>query len=118
MDAERFVEQAYQDKLGHGSLGMEWVRVMGTRSKVMVYPRGKLARNVDKELRESHFDPDDVRFVRLAMVTKCRLIITHDTNDFSNRVCKILRDRLDVGVHQTAQICDHIRANHLAEPTV
>lgn len=117
LDREGHVKSEYEAKLRHGTIGMEWLRLLLTRGKVQWYNRGRLPKGMRVKLSEKHFDSGDSSFVRLVIATQSRQLVTED-DDYSPAVCTILRKERSVIVHQTHSACDYIRANHPTGPTV
>jgi hypothetical protein len=118
IDEEGLVNQEYTENMSHGSEGQEWLRLVATRGKIISYPRGTINKSVNVKLQELHFHKKDKQFVRAALATKCRILVTENMKDYSEPVCRLLKKELRVFVHQTDPICQEISANHSAEPPV
>jgi hypothetical protein len=109
LDAEGHVLSEYSAKLRHGTIGMEWLRLIGTRGKIQIYGRGKLKKSTFTKLQKAHFDTGDSQFVRLVIVTSSRRLISED-DDYSPLVCRILKQEEKVIVHVTSEACDVIQS--------
>lgn len=116
LDTEDTIRQEYSNKLSHGEFGLQWLGQMAKDGKVILYKRGRLDNGTSTQLKESHFDKDDLNFVRTAMASHCKRIVSED-DDYSKRVKKVL-ERVSVTVHTVEEICDFIRANQCGDSSV
>ncbi len=96
LDKGRTISNQYDEKMRHGTLGSEWVRVMAKAGKICIVKLGRFNRGVRTALKEAHFDPEDFKYVRTAAETDSRRLVSHDP-DYSPKVRKILKRKV-VGV--------------------
>lgn len=98
MDSEDKLRGFYSRKLAPLSLGLQWIQNMASRGKIEFVKLEKMNQGVRVELFEKcHFDPNDLIYVRVASASGDKLLVSHD-DDFSPRVRKCLRRRLEVRV--------------------
>ena len=81
----------YEQKIGEGTPGQDMAAFFsGTRFIRFFGKPSALPRKLRVELENAHFDQGDHKFVRLAMTTKSKCLVTSD-DDYSPKVNKILR---------------------------
>lgn len=111
------IKSEYDERMRHGSLGQQWLLELAKAGRIRKCERCRLDRGMQTALQEAHFDPDDIKFVRLAMATKSKYLVAEE-DDYSNRVRRVLQRRIGVMVHSTEGICEIIRANQEGRPDV
>jgi hypothetical protein len=78
-----------------------------------MYNLVRLPTKVRVELEKAHFDPDDRRFVRLAMATDCKCLVAEES-DYSAPVRKVLKKHAGLHLHSAESACALI-GDHQAE---
>jgi len=96
------IENQYGTKLGQGTFGHHWLLQMASRDKIKYVTWRSIDRGTITQLKEAHFDKEDFKYVRTAEATVCKIIVSHDP-DYSNRIRRILRRRLDVVVNDSEE---------------
>ncbi len=102
LDNGGIIRTQYENKLRHGTYGYYWLLEMAKRDKIRPVEWGDIDRGTRTQLKEVHFDPEDFKYVRTAAVTVCKIIVSHD-DDYSTKVRRILRRRLDVVVKDSKE---------------
>jgi hypothetical protein len=98
VDSEGMILYQYESKMDAGTFARQWLRRMFERQRVTAVQRASLDRGTSTRLRECHLDPEDLKyFVRTAAASRSKRLVSHDP-DYSTRVKRVLRDRLDVQV--------------------
>jgi hypothetical protein len=103
MDTGGLIEQQYSDKTGT-AFGASWVRLMGSRSKIVYVERASVDRGARTELNEAGFrisHEDFKHFVRTAAAASSKILVTHDPHFAGVR--RILRRRLGVSVSSASE---------------
>ncbi len=94
----------YGVKLKQGTFGHHWLRQMAARGKTCIINWQKLDRGTITQLKEAHFDTavgEDFKYVVTAAGSIDKILVSHDP-DYSIKVRRILRKRLDILVHNAA----------------
>ena len=113
LDKDGQVRAEYERKMSEQSAGRQWLTVLAKNDRIRMHDLIKLPTKVRVELEKAHFDPDDRRFVRLAMATESKCLVAEES-DYSAAVRKVLRKHAGVHVHSAESACALI-ADHQAE---
>jgi hypothetical protein len=97
LDERGRIKNQYGTKLKQGTFGFHWVQKMIDKGNYEIIPWSNIDRGTKTQLKESHFDPEDYKYVETACATECKTIATH-VKCYSKKVRKILRKRLKVEV--------------------
>jgi hypothetical protein len=95
LDQDGHILQLYDHKLGSASLGKIWLTSILKNGRYKKYPLGLIDAGTKSQLDKEHLDPDDRKYIRLAISTQEKYFVTED-DDFTVKICKILRKRLGV----------------------
>ena len=113
LDNDGQVRAEYERKMSEQSAGRQWLTVLAKNDRIRMHDLIKLPTKVRVELEKAHFDPDDRRFVRLAMATDSKCLVAEES-DYSAAVCKVLRKHAGLHVRAAESACTLI-ADHQAE---
>jgi hypothetical protein len=102
LDDGKIIENQYVSKLREGTFGHHWLIEMAKNDKIKWIKWREIDRGTITALKEVHFDKEDFKYVKTAACTICKIIVTHDP-DYSVKVCKILKRRLDVSVKDSRE---------------
>jgi len=106
IDNRGIIRAQYAEKMVQGTLGHQWVQRMASMGKIVLVSWGRFNKGARTKLKEAHFDPEDFKYVRTACETQSKRLVSHDTHDYSDHVCQILRRRLNVRVCGAAEACE------------
>ena len=113
IDNDGQVRAEYERKMSEQSTGRQWLTMLAKNDRIRMYDLVKLPTKVRVELEKAHFDPDDRRFVRLAMATDSKCLVAEES-DYSATVRKALKKHAAVHVHTAESACGLID-DHQAE---
>jgi hypothetical protein len=105
LDDRGKIELQYRKQL-QGTYGHHWLREMASKKKVKIVEWSNLDRGTRTALIEAHFDSsvgEDIKYVITAKGSESRILVTHD-KDYSPKVRRILRKRLEVVVKSATDI--------------
>ncbi len=105
MDDRGRINNQYSSKMVQGTVGHSWVRQMATKGKVVFVRWRRMDRGTTTKLKEAHFDPEDVKYVRTAAESSSKKLVSHDP-DYSPSVQRVLKKRMSV------QVLDANAASH------
>ena len=97
LDERGRIRHQYDTQLKEGIFGHHWLSRMADRDRIAMIPWQRIDRGTRTALQEAHFDPEDFKYVETSAATDTKTISTHDP-DYTRRVCRILRRRLEVEV--------------------
>jgi predicted nucleic acid-binding protein len=117
LDREKQINQLYENRLGAQSPGKIWLANILARGRFRDFPLGKLSRGCRVKLEAEHFDPDDLKYIRLAIATPSKCLVTED-DDYTSSVCKLLRKEEKIHVCTAESACELIQANLQGDTTV
>jgi hypothetical protein len=110
----------YEKEMPTNSDGRRWLAQMAKKDRLRFYKKlNTLPKQVRVKLNDNeHFSKNVQKWVRLAMATPTKRIVSED-DDFSESVCRLLAAKpLRVTVHTAQSACDWICANFLVDPPV
>lgn len=102
LDKGRIIRQQYETKLKRSAYWLYWMAEMAKRDKIRPVAWGTIDRGVITKLKEEHFDWEDLKYVKTAAVTECKILVTLDPG-YSTNVCRALKKKLKVKVKNSKQ---------------
>jgi hypothetical protein len=116
LDEGGLIKAQYLRNLKAPRFGHKWLTFMLLRSRTRLYPRARIPkRALRKLLDERHLDPRDLKlFVRVALASPDRRIITHD-GDFWGGSRWTLKHELDITVDSAGSMHDEMCVRTLDE---
>ncbi|HEV2166525.1 MAG TPA: hypothetical protein VGS23_06080 [Thermoplasmata archaeon] len=106
LDDEELVEREYRAHLNPMTYGHHWLRtILLMKARTKLLKRAELPPAVRAELLdECHLDPPDLNlFVRVALASKEKLIVTHD-GDYWRSSRRCLKRRLKIEVESAKSV--------------
>jgi hypothetical protein len=117
LDTEKHIRQLYENRLGTQSKGRIWLEQIVKNGRFKPFPLGQLPTETRVKLEKAHFDPDDIKYIRLAISTPSGCLVSED-DDYSTKVCRILKKK-GVHVHTAESACQLAdQANQDPPPSV
>lgn len=108
---EPTIEQEYTNKMSSDKFGHSWLKMLATRNRTVRRHRARLKRSVRNELLDKlHFDPDDLKFVLLALASALKRLVAEE-DDYSGKVCKLLHKKEKLVIESSGQAIEFVRAN-------
>ena len=102
LDKGNIIRQQYETKLKRSTYWLYWMAEMAKRDKIRIVAWGTIDRGVITKLKEEHFDWEDLKYVKTAAVTECKILVTLDPG-YSTNVCRALKKKLKVKVKNSKQ---------------
>ncbi|HVA46862.1 MAG TPA: hypothetical protein VNH11_10895 [Pirellulales bacterium] len=105
LDDAGHIKQLYVNRLGSNSLATKWLASLASKSRIHLFPLGRIPKPLKVKFDETGFHWADDKYVRLAMMTPDKHWVTEDTGiNASHR--KLISDHVGVTTHDTQSACD------------
>lgn len=109
---EKTIVQEYDNKMRAERFGQYWLRMMAATGRTTVRAKSRILKSVVVELLDKiHFDPDDIKFLQVAISTETKTLLAEE-DDYSPQVKKIMHKKHKLCICTSDEHATTLRGNN------